>query len=573
MKRVTFVLMLAIAAGAGAQTPAAAAAWEKQAKNVTITRDDWGIAHVYGKTDADAVFGLIYEQAEDDFNRVETNFINSMGRLAEAEGEKEIYRDLRMKLFINPDSMRVRYWASPAWLQKLCVAWADGLNFYLYKHPEVKPRVIKRFEPWMALTFSEGSIGGDIESVNLGQLEAMYGSGGTPAGRGSSPDDDEDLYREPSGSNGIAIAPANTVNHHALLLINPHTSFFFRSEVQVTSDEGLNAYGAVTWGQFFIYQGFNERIGWMHTTSGVNDMSDYAETVTKKGDGYVYAYAGGERSLTAVTISVPYKTAAGMAKRDFTVYYSHHGPIVRKTADGKWVAVKMMQEQVKALTQSYARTKPKNYKTFAQMMDSLHTNSSNNTIFADADGDIAYFHGNFIPRRDPKFDWTKPVDGSDPATEWQGLLSVEESPLLLNPASGLHLQLEQLAVVGGGSKQPEEGGFPELRGEGARGESARISRAQSPAGKEGLHAELADRRGVRQLHAVIRADDSAAAQGVRRCTVVESAQGETGGTGRRAARVGLPMGCAVRRHVARRLLGRGRVAPRGRRRAPRRHER
>jgi acyl-homoserine lactone acylase PvdQ len=285
----------------------------------------------------------------------------------------------------------------------------------------------------MALTFSEGSIGGDIEQVNLNQLEAMYGGGGTPPGR-SSPPEENDSYQEPSGSNGIAIAPSNTLNHHALLLINPHTSFFFRSEVQVTSDEGLNAYGAVTWGQFFIYQGFNERTGWMHTTSGVNDQSDYAETVTKKGAGYVYKYGSGERPLTAVTISVPYKTATGMSKKDFTVYYSSHGPIVRK-ADGKWVAVKMMQEQVKALTQSYTRTKQKDYKSFAQTME-LHTNSSNNTIFADADGDIAYFHGNFIPKRDPRFDWSKPVDGSDPATEWQGLLSVKESPLLLNPASG-----------------------------------------------------------------------------------------------------------------------------------------
>ena len=433
MKRLILVLTLSIGASAAAQTPANVAAWERQAKGVTITRDDWGIAHVVGKTDADAVFGLIYEQAEDDFNRVETNFINSMGRLAEAEGEKEIYRDLRMKLFINPDSIKAKCAASPAWLQKLMVAWADGLNFYLYKHPEVKPRVIRKFEPWMALTFSEGSIGGDIEKVNLNQLEAMYGGGGTPSSE-SSPLDDEDFYKEPSGSNGIAIAPSNTLNHHALLLINPHTSFFFRSEVQVTSDEGLNAYGAVTWGQFFIYQGFNERTGWMHTTSGVNDQSDYAETVTKKGDGYVYKYGAGERPLTAVTISVPYKTATGMSKKDFTVYYSSHGPIVRK-ADGKWVAVKMMQEQVKALTQSYTRTKQKDYKSFAQTME-LHTNSSNNTIFADADGDIAYFHGNFIPKRDPRFDWSKPVDGSDPATEWQGLLSVKESPLLLNPASG-----------------------------------------------------------------------------------------------------------------------------------------
>jgi len=151
------------------------ARWEQQARNVTITRDDWGIAHIHGKTDADAVFGMIYAQAEDDFNRVETNFINSQGRLAEAEGEAEVWRDLRMKLFINPDSMKAKYAGSPAFLKTLMVAWADGINFYLSKHPEEKARVITKFEPWMALTFSEGSIGGDIEKINLAQLAATYG--------------------------------------------------------------------------------------------------------------------------------------------------------------------------------------------------------------------------------------------------------------------------------------------------------------------------------------------------------------------------------------------------------------
>ncbi|HXD24277.1 MAG TPA: penicillin acylase family protein, partial [Gemmatimonadaceae bacterium] len=280
MKKIALVLAMATASVASAQTAANIAAWEKQAKGITITRDDWGIAHVRGKTDADAVFGMIYAQSEDDFNRVETNFINSMGRLAEAEGEKEIYSDLRMKLFINPDSIKKEYAGAAPWLKKLCVAWADGLNYYLYKHPGVKPRVITHFEPWMALTFSEGSIGGDISQVNLNQLQAMYGDGATAASESAPADDGE--YVEPTGSNGIAIAPANTVNHHALLLINPHTSFFFRSELQMTSDEGLNAYGAVTWGQFFIYQGFNTRTGWMHTTSGVNDETEYAETVSKK---------------------------------------------------------------------------------------------------------------------------------------------------------------------------------------------------------------------------------------------------------------------------------------------------
>jgi acyl-homoserine-lactone acylase len=436
MKKLLAVLALLAAIGsagpAGAQS-ANLARWEAIAKRVTITRDDWGIAHISGKTDADAVFGTIYAQAEDDFNRVETNFINSQGRLAEAEGESEIWRDLRMKLFINPDSMKARYKTSPAFLKALMIAWADGLNFYLAKHPGVKPRVITTFEPWMALTFSEGSIGGDIEKVNLHELQQFYG---TPAEAAAPARENlyEQLDEEPRGSNGVAIAPSNTIGKHALLLINPHTSFFFRSEVQMTSDEGLNAYGAITWGQFFIYQGFNAKAGWMHTTSGVDDADEYMETVSQDNGRWVYAYANQKRPVSVEQIVVPYKTANGMAKRKFTVFRTHHGPIVRK-ADGKWIALRIMQEQVKALTQSYTRTKATDYDSFTKTME-LHTNSSNNTIFADSKGNIAYFHSNFIPKRDPKFDWSQPVDGSDPATEWKGLLSVTESPHLLNPKSG-----------------------------------------------------------------------------------------------------------------------------------------
>jgi len=454
------VLFLSSAVVALAQTPASERTrLDAIAKGITITRDDWGIAHVHGKTDADAVFGMVYAQAEDDFNRVETNFINSQGRLAEAEGEPEIWRDLRMKLFINPDSMKKQYAISPMFLKKLMNGWADGLNYYLAKHPEVHPRVITHFEPWMALTFSEGSIGGDIEKVQLGALQAFYGAPGVGATPARSGDRYEELDKEPRGSNGIAIAPSNTVGKkHALLWINPHTSFFFRSELQMTSDEGLNAYGAATWGQFFIYQGFNEKAGWMHTTSNADDLDEYTETVTQKGDKYFYKYGNEERSVTVETIKVPYKTANGMASKTFTIYRTGHGPVVRKDGD-KWVAIKIMQEPIKALMQSYTRTKAHSYAEFEKTME-LHTNSSNNTIFADAQGNIAYFHGNFIPKRDPKFDWTKPVDGSDPATEWHGLLSVDESPNLLNPASGWLYNTNNAPWTAAGPSSRKESDFP-----------------------------------------------------------------------------------------------------------------
>lgn len=450
----------ALPAGSLAAQPAR---WAEQAQRVTIIRDQWGIAHVYGKSDADAVFGMVYAQAEDDFRRVETNYINAMGRLAEVEGEREIWRDLRMKLFIDTLDMKKQYAASPAWLKALMNGFADGLNHYLHTHPQVKPRLITKFEPWMALTFSEGSIGGDIESVNLRGLEQFYGprSGG-PAGAPSREEQtdaaESPFGQEPGGSNGFAVAPQNTVNGRALLMINPHTSFYFRPEIHMASEEGLDAYGAVTWGQFFIYQGFNSRLGWMHTSGGGDVIDEYLETVTPKGKGFTYRYGTGTRPVVAKTIRLPYKTDTGMAERVVTAYFTHHGPIIRAQG-GQWVAVRMMNNPLEALQQSYLRTKATNFATFKQAME-FRTNSSNNTVYADADGVIAYFHGNFIPKRNPAIDFTKPVDGSDPATEWQGLHTLDEMILLKSPANGWLMNTNNWPFTAAGANSPKIGDWP-----------------------------------------------------------------------------------------------------------------
>ena len=447
------------AAPAAQQAPNAAelARWKKTAARVTIMRDKWGIPHVFGKLDADAVFGLLYAQAEDDFNRVELNYINAMGRLAEVEGEKEIWRDLRMKMYITPSEMQAKYAASPAWLKQLMIGFADGLNYYLPTHPEVKPKLITRFEPWMALSFSEGSIGGDIESIDLKDLERFYGKRNETRTVAAL---DKGFDSEPRGSNGFAIAPKLSRSGNALLLINPHTSFYFRPEVHMVSEEGLNAYGAVTWGQFFIYQGFNDKAGWMHTSGGGDVIDEYLETVVERGGKYFYKYGSEERPVEARQIALPYKTASGaMASRSVTAYFTHHGPIVREEG-GKWVTVKMMDEPLKALTQSYTRTKARDYNAFYKSME-LRTNSSNNTVYADANGNIAYFHGNFIPKRDPRFDWTKPVDGSTPATEWQGLHAIKDTITLFNPASGYISNTNNWPFSASGASSPKRQDWPD----------------------------------------------------------------------------------------------------------------
>lgn len=438
-----------------------------RAAKVQIIRDDWGIAHIHGKTDADAVFGMAYAQAEDDFNRVETNFITALGRTAEAEGEKAIWADLRQKLFIDPVVLKADYAKSPVWLKALMNGWADGLNFFLATHPDVKPKVITHFEPWMALSFSEGSIGGDIERVALTQLEAFYGQ----RQLAMTADEKGLLFKEPKGSNGIAIAPSNTLGGHALLLINPHTSFFFRSEMQVASNEGLDAYGATTWGQFFVYQGFNAKAGWMHTSSGVDVVDEFAETIVEKDGQRFYKYGSELRPLKSEVIAVPYRAADGtLATRRFTVFKTHHGPIVRE-ADGKWISIALMNKPMAALEQSFLRTKATDYASFMKVAE-LKANSSNNTLFADSKGQIAYLHPQFIPVRDDRFDYTKPVDGSDPATDWKGLTPLEKIPQVLNPPTGWAFNTNNWPWTAAGPYSPKKAAYPkymDTAGENPRG--------------------------------------------------------------------------------------------------------
>jgi len=423
--------------------------WQHQASRVSIVRDHWGIAHVYGESDADAVFGALYAQAEDDFPRIERNYLTALGWLAKAEGEPAIYSDLRNLLFTDVRDLERDYQRSPPWLQKLMIAWADGLNYYLYRHHQVQPKVVAHFEPWMALSFTEGSIGGDIETVDLGKLAAFYGAQVAET---------RPKIAAAGGSNGIAIAPRLSASGHALLWINPHTSFYFRSELQMVSEEGLNAYGAATWGQLFIYQGFNEHNGWMHTSYGGDAIDEYAETIVRKPDGIYYRYGQGLRKLRVRHIVIPYRLNGTLRTRPFTVYYSHHGPIIRAEAD-KWIAIKLLHEPVMALQQSYLRTKTRNYAEFYQTQQ-LRTDSSNNTVYADADGTIAYFHGNFIPKRNPKFDFTKPVDGSDPATEWLGKSDLKDTIIIVNPKNGWLQNTNSWPFQAAGSESPKPDDFP-----------------------------------------------------------------------------------------------------------------
>lgn len=450
----TFCLGTCLATSAVAGLPGTPSE-RKHASQVTITRDDWGIAHIHGKADVDAVFGMTYAQAEDDFARVEHNYLVSLGRLAEAEGENAIWQDLRQRLFLDPSVLKTDYRRSPAWLKALMEAWADGLNYYLATHPDVHPKAMTHFEPWMALSFTDGSIGGDIESAPLTQLESFYEKRPielTLIEQGILP-------HAAQGSNGIAIGPSKSIDGHALLYINPHTSFFFRSELQMTSDQGLDAYGAVTWGQFFVYQGFNAHAGWMHTSSSADNIDEFAEDVFKQKRRLVYRYGARIIPISERLIEIRYRDASGrLLSRTFTGYATLHGPIIRKQG-GKWISMSLMNKPILALEQSFLRTKAK---TFVEYMNvaALKANSSNNTIFADDSGEIAYLHPQFIPVHSDRFDYSKPVDGSDPATNWKGLHSLPSVPHVVSPPVGWVVNTNNAPWTAAGPDSPKKEDFP-----------------------------------------------------------------------------------------------------------------
>jgi len=430
------------------------------AEGVTIMRDDFGVAHIYGETDADTAFGFLYAQAEDDFPRIERNYIWAIGRLAEVEGESALFSDLRAKLYMSEDEARAAYASAPGWLQALSDAFADGLNYYLATHPEVEPTLLTRFESWMPFYFFEGSIGGDIEQIPLPGIEAFY-SGAEPAAVARLEPETlaESIHDEPVGSNGFALAGSRTASGDAMLLINPHTSFFFRGEYHVVSNEGLNAYGAATWGQFFIYQGFNETTGWMHTSTSADFMDEFVHDVVQQDGAMFYRFGDELRPIEVSDVTLSYRDDTGaMQQRSFSRYMTHQGPVTHMVGD-QWAVTRINWNSVDALRQSYLRMKTANYDEFLEMM-AIRTNSSNNTVFADAQGNIAYFHGNFMPTRDPQFDYSQPVDGSNPATDWQGVHAVEETVMMVNPSNGWLQNTNSTPFTMAGGDSPRREDYP-----------------------------------------------------------------------------------------------------------------
>ena len=467
MKKILLLLLLPLQLLAQPFSKTEITRWEKQSKQVTIIRDNYGVPHIYGKSDADAVFGLLYAQCEDDFKRVEMNYVEKLGRMAEVKGESSLYDDLLIRMIIDSADAVNDYNKAPAWLKKLCIAFADGINYYLYKNPNTKPALLKRFRPWYPLLWTDGSIGAiSTADITVTELQNFY-SGQPPV---SIKDGSQKLTIEEevlTGSNGFAFSPKITESGNAILYINPHVTFYFRPEVHMVSEEvspddpvgrGLNVYGAVTWGQFFVYQGFNEHCGWMHTSSAVDVADTYIEKISRKNKGFVYEYDGKQKPVIEKKILLRYKKGNVVAKKTINALFTHHGPVMAKR-NGQVLSMRADNRITNGLIQCWLRNKAKNFLDYKKTLD-LKGNISNNTVYADAEGNIAYWHGNRIPARDIKYDWTKPVDGSITATEWKGYHPISEIVQSINPPNGWLQNCNSTPFTVAGNNSPKKENYP-----------------------------------------------------------------------------------------------------------------
>jgi acyl-homoserine lactone acylase PvdQ len=372
-------------------------------------------------------FGLAYAQAEDHFVHLEDNFIRAMGRSAEVHGDKAFEADRITRALEIPRRARAEYDRAAPHMRAIYDAYAAGLNHFLAARPDLRPRLLTHFEPWLPLA---------LLRLKYHQLEFMGYAG--LDGQKLKFDLSKYKVERPQGSNAWAVAPAKSKSGHAMLLINPHIGFYGLGqyhESHLVSEEGLNFSGVGRYGFPFPYMGHNEALGWGHTDN-YPDIGDlYMETFNKPGDPLAYRYGSGWRQAVQWNEDILVKTEAGMERRRQSFRKTHHGPLL-SSHEGKPLALRMAgMDEGGWFDQWHAMMRSRNLSQFKRALGAVAIPYMNIT-YADRDGNIFYAYNGSVPRRSAAVDWLKPVDGSDPRTEWNGYHAFAELPQVTNPASG-----------------------------------------------------------------------------------------------------------------------------------------
>ena len=443
------------------QTIAADEATDKLARSVTIYRDTFGVPHIYGRTDESVVFGLMYAQAEDNFWQLEEDQISRLGRAADIYGNARLTGDLMTRLFETNRRAQDEYKKLSPQMRRLCDAYAAGINYYLEKHSEVRPKLINRFEPWSVLITGAPALGS--LGITQQEIRALFKDLPAPQNQSSGESAEEGESIEDEGSNMWAVSPKKSASGHALLFLNPHVGFFGggqRYEAHLHSNQGLNISGFAMHGSPYIWSGHNETLGWSHTNTGADSTDVFIETFDNPQNPLAYRYGNDYRNAVEWTDEILVKNQEKTETKQFTFRKTHHGYIVALRA-GKSLAVRAASVEVngRLFEQKWAMARSRTLNEFKAAM-AQRTLTGSNTIYADRRGNIFYIHGNAMPRRSTDFDWTKPVDGSDVKTEWRGFHELSELPQILNPSSGWIQNCNSTPFLSSSTDNPDRSKFP-----------------------------------------------------------------------------------------------------------------
>jgi len=432
--------------------------WKQQSKLATIIRDNWGVPHIYGKTDADAVFGLMYSQCEDNYWQLEETFISLLGRESEIYGESSLENDWNAALFrVRQESKRI-YAEADQFIKQLCDAASAGVNYYLYRNSGVERRLLQRCEPWYFLVLP-ASTNATSHGINREEIQKVMKSNMVDDPEGV----ENQLIKEAeNGSNMIAIAPSKSTSGKSMLLINPHVSFFGngqRYECHLISKQGLNVSGFAMLGNFWIWSGFNSDIGWSHTNSGVDYFDVYLERFNHPTDSLKYRYGNQYKKARLLTDTILYKSGSTMKKKVVNFIVTDHGPVVAKR-DSFYVTVKNATGLAQVyIHQCWEMMKARNLNEFQNALN-MRAFGYPNTIYTDRSGNIGFWQGNAIPKRSNKFNWQYPINGSDPETEWNGLHPLNEIIQSINPESGWLQNCNSTPFLSAGSTSPDSINYP-----------------------------------------------------------------------------------------------------------------